>query len=254
MKVMSGAEVLFAAQPDNTADWRPTSGDWKWDGDTLCQQNAEETNCRDLVGGRNWTDYTYTLKARKISGAEGFLILFHVQGDNNWLWWNVGGWGNTRTAIQKADPSGDREIGGQQNITVEAGRWYDVKIEVEGRQIRCYLDGDLKVERTDPVGPAQTPPAAIYATALRDNATGNVVMRVVNTELSPRAININLQGVKSVAKDGELEVISGQPTEVNTVDEPTKLSPKKEMIHSAGTSFVHEFPGHSVTVLRLKAQ
>jgi len=129
-----------------------------------------------------------------------------------------------------------------------------VKIEVQGRQIRCYLDGDLKVERTDPVGPAQAPPAAIYANALRDSATGNVVMRVVNTELVPRAIKINLEGVKSVANVGELEVLSGQPMEVNTVDEPTRLSPKKQSINVAGTSFAHEFPAHSVTVLRLKAQ
>ena len=254
MKVTSGSEVLFAAQPDNTGDWRMGSGDWKWEGEMLSQLNPDETNCRALVGSQNWTDYTYTLKARKISGAEGFLILFHVQGDNNWLWWNVGGWGNTRTAIQKGDPSGDREIGGPQNVTVEAGRWYDVKIEVEGRQIRCYLDGDLKVERMDPVGPAQVPPAPVYAAALRDSGTGNVVIRVVNTEMTPRVIKINLTGVQSIARDGELEVIAGQPTDVNTVDEPTKLSPKKEMIEIAGTSFVHEFPAQSVTVQRLKAQ
>ena len=24
--------------------------------------------------------------------------------------------------------------------TIEAGRWYDVKIRVEGRRVRCYLD------------------------------------------------------------------------------------------------------------------
>jgi alpha-L-arabinofuranosidase len=254
MKVTSGDEVLYAVQPDNTADWRLGAGDWKWDGETLRQQNAEETNCRALAGSRDWTDYTFTLKARKISGAEGFLILFHVQNDNSWLWWNVGGWGNSRTAIQKSEPGGDREIGRTQDVTVEAGRWYDVKIEVHGRQIRCYLDGDLKVERTDPVTPAQPPPAAVYATALRDTATGDVVMRVINTELTPRAIKINLEGVKSVGKDAQIEVLRGDPTDVNTVDDPTKLSPKKMLIDNASANFTHLFPPHSLTVFRLKAQ
>jgi alpha-L-arabinofuranosidase len=124
------------------------------------------------------------------------------------------------------------------------------------------LPVDVKVERlaseategSQDNAPSAQPPAPMYATALRDSATGNVIMRVVNAEMSPRVIKVNLDGVKSAGRDLDLEVLAGQPADVNTIDEPTKLSPKKQSINVAGTSFTHEFPAHSVTVLRLKAQ
>ena len=111
MKVTVGDKVVYSVDPATAAkDWRLGDGQWKWDGDVL-RQTSDDQNCRALVGDPDWTDFTYTLKARKLSGAEGFLILFHAKDDNNWIWWNVGGWGNTRTAIQRAEGGADRELG-----------------------------------------------------------------------------------------------------------------------------------------------
>jgi hypothetical protein len=46
---------------------------------------------------------TYTVRARKTGGAEGFLVRFGADGDGNGgYWWNVGGWGNTRHAIENS--------------------------------------------------------------------------------------------------------------------------------------------------------
>jgi len=41
-------------------------------------------------GDTNWASYTITLRARKVSGSGGFLILFNWLDDNNWTWWNIG--------------------------------------------------------------------------------------------------------------------------------------------------------------------
>ncbi|HEY2882294.1 MAG TPA: alpha-L-arabinofuranosidase C-terminal domain-containing protein, partial [Pirellulales bacterium] len=257
MKVTNGDEVLFSATPENQKDWTFTGGDWKWK-DGVLSQSTDEQNCRALVGDRNWTDYTYTVKARKVSGDEGFLIMFHARDDANWIWWNLGGWNNTTSAIQRAQGNGDAKMGADQNIKIETGRWYDIKIEVKGAQIRCYLDGELKAERTDAPAPAtgrpQTPPAPMYATALRDTASGDVVLRVINTEKEPRSVKINLEGVANVAKDGTVEVLTGELLGMNSIDEPTKISPKKVKIDNAASSFTHEFPGNSLSIVRLKAK
>ena len=63
--------------------------------DGALRQTAEKEFIRALAGQREWTDYTLTLKARKISGAEGFLVLFRINGNDDRTWWNIGGWGNT---------------------------------------------------------------------------------------------------------------------------------------------------------------
>ena len=53
-----------------------------------------------LAGKREWTNYTFTVKARKLSGQEGFLILFRIGGNEERTWWNLGGWGNARHAVE----------------------------------------------------------------------------------------------------------------------------------------------------------
>ena len=64
-------------------------------GRASCARTARADNVRAIAGDKTWTDYTYSLKARKLGGAEGFLILFRVQDENAKAWWNIGGWGNT---------------------------------------------------------------------------------------------------------------------------------------------------------------
>src|SRR5581483_508837 len=91
-----------------------------------------------FAGEPTWDDYTITLKARKISGKEGFLISFHSTDPRQHNWWNVGGWGNTVTGFEAADLSDARV-----NQTIETGKWYDVKIELKGPAVRCSLDGKV---------------------------------------------------------------------------------------------------------------
>jgi alpha-L-arabinofuranosidase len=152
------------------------------------------------------------------------------------------------------------QLGRRQEVVVEPNRWYDVKIEAEGHQIRCYLDGQLVADRSDiPMQGGrgqfqQGPPAPIYATAVRDATSGDVILRVVNTEGTAHSITVNLQGVKSVGKQAQVEVLTGQPLDVNTVEKPMNVAPKTSTIDNAALTFTHDFPGNSFSVIRLKAQ
>jgi hypothetical protein len=51
---------------------------------------------------------------------------------------------------------------------------------------------------------------------------------------------------------GSLEVMSGLPGDVNTLNSPEKVSPNRVAIHFPGAHFSHEFPAYSISVLRLK--
>jgi alpha-L-arabinofuranosidase len=249
--VTHGDKVLYRADfASGRRGWKMAGGTWKTEDGTL-RQTSDRENCRASAGNDQWTDYTYRLKARKTGGAEGFLIMFHVLDNDNFLWWNVGGWSNSRTGLEAVRDGSSERLGLSADVQVETDRWYDVRIEVQGRAIRCYLDDKLITEATD--GPA-APVAALYATASRATADGAVIVKVVNASALPQQLLINLQGVSAVDKSATADVICGQPSDVNSVAKPEKVAPKHVVIENAAPRFLHEFPPFSVSVLRFKAK
>jgi alpha-N-arabinofuranosidase len=248
IKVTQGDTVLYQCDFSNgITGWRP-SRDSQWTvQDGAVTQTTMIQDTRLTTGDRTWGDYTYTLKAGKLSGNEGFIVMFHVQDRNNFLIWNIGGWGNDHSAIEQITDGIKTDLGQPAPVTVEASRWYSVRIELKGRDIKCYLDGQLITEATDTPGP---PPPAVFATASRIDKTGQVILKVVNGSATPQSLRINLDGAGDVARDASVTVLSGQPKDQNTVDQPTKIVPQEVDLHDAGSSFLHEFPGYSVSVLK----
>jgi alpha-L-arabinofuranosidase len=248
-----GPDGTVLLQPDVTkgiGDWTKGQGQWEAS-DGMVRQASDNTDCRIWVGNPKWTDYTATVKARKTGGTEGFLMLFHVQDADNFLWFNVGGWTNSRTALEKAESGAKREIGKASNTTVENNRWYDLKVEVKGRSIKCYVDDKLAAEATDEPAPPAEP---VYAAASKEDSTGDIILKVVNLRENPRTVKVALQGIGGVARQAQLITLSGAPTDVNTLDAPEKVAPKRMTIDDASTTFTQELPGCSVNILRFKPQ
>ncbi|MCW3062525.1 MAG: alpha-L-arabinofuranosidase domain protein [Capsulimonas sp.] len=240
-------------QKDFTAgadDWKKSGGTWSVEGNVL-KETTEIENCRAVVGSPTWSDYSYSVKARKVAGAEGFLIMFHVQDDDNYIWWNVGGWGNSRAVLERSHKGAKSQLGPIVPMQVETGRWYDVRIDVLGHRIRCFLDGKL-IEETDDFLPS--PPGPIITTASRDKASGDVILKVVNYQQNSQNLTIALEGANSIAKTATVEQITGAPDDVNTLEAPNKIAPTKTTIKTSGKTFTHQFPGYSVSVVRVKAK
>lgn len=107
--------------------------------------------------------------------------------------------------------------------------------------------------RRGPQGPTG-PFDGLYASATRDAATGDVILKLVNVQATAQPLRIDVKGVASIAKDASGEMLTGALDAVNTVAEPRKVAPVPVTIHDAGTTFTHELPAHSVTVLRLKTR
>jgi alpha-L-arabinofuranosidase len=235
--------VLFASDfSQNLAGWQPQGdGSWKVENGAL-QQTTQNEFVRALAGDKSWTDYTLELKARKLAGAEGFMILFHVQNDDDRTWWNLGGWGNTQDAVEWGGTL-DGKPG-----SIETGRWYDVKLEVKGQSVACYLDGQLVHQITRPQ------PKALYASATREEKSGDVIVKVVNGSADALDTEIDLNGVKNPSATARATVLtSASPADENTLEEPTKVSPRTETIDLSGSILTHKFPGNSLTVLRIGA-
>jgi len=217
------------------------NGDWNVQEGAL-RQNRLSENVRAVVTGRSWTNYTYALKARKLGGEEGFLILFRVNNENEKSWWNLGGWGNKRHALELGGVLG-KDVDGR----IETGRWYDIRIDVTESRIRCYLDGRLMHDAE--------PPSikALYASATTDTAKGETILKVVNAAADPVTTGIQFDGARTSTTAVQLiELTSANPTDENSLEQPTKVAPTTRSIHVAGPRFQHAFPGNSLTVLRAK--
>ena len=240
-------KVLFASDFSHGTQGGKLLGDganWQAQAGAL-RQTAEREFIRALVADRQWTDYTITLKARKISGAEGFLILFNVGNDDDHNWWNIGGWGNTQDGIE----GGDTLDGKPSHI--ETDRWYDLKLTVAGHQVKCWLDGQL---RHDVDFGGSKVIKALYATAATDAQTGDVIVKVVNAAAQPLATAVDLTGAKLTGQGTATVLTSGNPTDENSLANPMKVSPKEEPVSFSGATLTRSFPGNSFTVLRLSSQ
>lgn len=247
-KVTEGtATLLDDALTTVPADKR--DGNWSVQNGVLVQSGGGQPAVATF-GDTKWTDYTYSVQARKTGGAEGFLIPFRYENQQNRIWWNLGGWGNTRSAFQAWADGSESEFGNT-NTTIETGKWYDIRVEVKGRQVRGYLDGKLVVEAQEPVPTAVDP---IYTSATSEAATGDIILKVVNAGDTPQVVQFDLQGAKRIAATAQGEMMVGQPDDVNTVAEPVKVAPKKMMLKGVGRAFQHTFPANSVSVFRLKTR
>lgn len=135
VRVTRGSTRLYSSNfSTGMAGWSTSGGKWSASNGYL-RQNGDGWPALATVGETSWTDYTLTLKARKIGGDEGFLIGFGMPDNTAKSWWNIAGWGNTQQALEAPGFSMLPK-----SCSVQKGRWYTIKVEVRGSDVRCYLD------------------------------------------------------------------------------------------------------------------
>ena len=239
-----GGQTLFRSGfTQSPTGWTPEGRRGKWGVQDGAYRQAEDAIAWSYIRETGGPDYSVSLKARKISGREGFIIPVGLA-DGRRVQWNVGGWGNTRHAMQVADAV----VGEQMPGRIETGRWYDIKIDVNGRTVRGYLDGQLVQERTLPRIDR------VLAIAGRDDKSGDVIVKVVNAAGEPQAMTLQFNGVPKFGSRATATVLtSDNPLDENTFEQPTKIVPTITPI-KASSSMAHTFPANSLTILRISTR
>jgi alpha-L-arabinofuranosidase len=241
--------VLFSDDFSGGAgQWTPLANRGRWsvvDGVyTQSDTGAQDTlvKAADVTA----TDYDLTLKARKIAGAEGFLIAFGVKDSGNFYWWNLGGWNNTQGAVEKAVDGGKETLLAKPN-TVTTGTTYDIKVQVRGSRVTLFLNGQEWGSFADD---AVLHPFAHVVT--RDDAAGELIVKVVNAQDTPAVTKVDL-GRLRVRGNARMTVITGDPGEQNTRSaEP--IQPITTTVGGIASTFTRTFAPNSVTFLRIKTR
>jgi len=95
--------------------------------------------------------------------------------------------------------------------------------------------------------------AKLYASATRDNASGETVLKVVNGDGSPAEVSLNFAGAQTAAAEASVFTLAGTDgKDENSFAEPRKISPQESKLPVSSAQFSYTFPATSLTVLRLK--
>jgi alpha-L-arabinofuranosidase len=245
--VTSNGVTLYQSDfTSGASGWRVYNGTWSASSG-LYQQIAITTDCRSTTGNTNWANYTISVRARKVSGNEGFLILFNWLNDNNWTWFNVGGWNNTQTAVEQM-VNGTKSIIGQGIPgSVQTGAWYDLRMVLTGPRIQCYINNTLTLDVNYPTL------LPLYASCSYAAASGQIILKAVNVTTNPMVTTFNLNGLPSMASQASLSQLTGaNPSAENSLANPTNIFPVSSFIPNAATNFTYTLPANSLSVIRFQ--
>lgn len=235
-------------EADMAQGWEPLSGTWTTSKGVLKESGPE------LLRRTRWDapevpgHCSITLKARKTGGTEGFLIYFGMQDEQHGYVLNIGGWNNRSSAFQRVTDNGNTIIANHTAQQIETGRWYDIRIDIEGGHFTYYLDGKRSLE-------IFVETARRFIATGYDERTGELVVKFVNATPNPFVASIDLAHASSVEKSGRvITLTASDPTDENTLDEPHKVIPTESRYDSFAEKFDYTFDPWSLTVLRIKAK
>lgn len=231
-----------------------TPGDWQIKDGKLIQKAYEipynNYGAMASFGKEDWSNYTYTFEATKVEGAEGFYVPFLIEDENNMFFWNIGGWDNTQSGLQRVVNGGKSGglPGTMTDFTVEAGRTYEIKIVVDGVNIKGYIDGELQFD----YDAESDSKAEAYQVVSVDEETGDIIVKLVNVTGSDRVFAIDIANLGEVSGTATVDQVAG-----DSLDNDNILGAEEDCVMETFTldgvseKFNYTAPMYSVTAIRI---
>ncbi len=238
---------------NNLKDYTVVGGNFTVKDGVLVQSNTNYPKNADTgdviyIGGKNWSNYTFTFKAKKTGGGEGFIIPFAVKGTNDFWHWNIGGWGNTVSAVERAFPDGNgvyktgQVAGTVTDFKVENGKEYEIKIVVDGYNVKGYIDGELKFDIDSAMD------RGVYSVIGEDE--NDIIVKLVNTTSRKTPVRVDLSAVSSYEGEAKTQFIKFHSETADNVEN------KSDVVLEEGTLdvksvFEYELDLYSMIVIRI---
>lgn len=222
-------------------------GTWKVTGNTIAQTSDQQVTLAQLPGFSS-NHYTVTLQARKTGGLEGFFIYYGLdESGMSGYAVNIAGWNNRTTSVQPMRRGRVSDnVSPMVRQSVDNNKWYNIKIDVTPDSAMLYVDNTLITTARPQTSTRQ------FCQTGYDEQTGELVIKVVNGTEKPYTREFNITGANRIESRGRVITLSGNATDENTFDNPTKLAPKTTLFNEFGENFKYEFDPMSFTILRIR--
>jgi alpha-L-arabinofuranosidase len=93
---------------------------------------------------------------------------------------------------------------------------------------------------------------SLYASAVIDKKTNDVIVKIVNASGKVQSNQVVIDGVRKLNSRATLTVLTGGLDDVNSINEPTKISPKDQQIQLKGKAVSLTMQPYSLNVIRVK--
>lgn len=245
---VTATDTTFVANDLKASDWTTKNGTWALNGDTFKQTNSSAADVTCVLNKFfNTTNVDMTVNATKNSGAEGFLIIFDYKDKNNYSWFNIAGWGNTKHAVEQCKDGNKTTLADKAGSLV-TGQQYTIRVRKEGQRVRCYIDGELIID-TNLKGYADR---SVYTSANIDDETGMLYVKLVNPNNVAAPVLLSFAGGSVL--NGDAEILSAaNGSDENTLTNPFYITPHTQSVNVNPDGTINfNAAAFSVNVLRLK--
>ena len=245
---VTASDTTFEAKNLVASEWTTKGGNWTLSDATFRQTNSSAADVTCVLNTRfTTTNVDMTVHATKNGGAEGFLIIFDYKDAQNYSWLNLGGWGNTKHAVEQCK-NGVKSTLADKEGQLKTGQEYTIRVQKEGQRVRCYLNGTQIID----TNLREYANRRIFTSASIDEQEGIFYVKLVNPH--PVASPVRLSFANGRALSGEAEVLSAPDgTDENTLTKPFFITPHSQAVRVEADGTVnYEAAAFSVNVLRLK--
>lgn len=245
---VTASDTTFEVKNLIPSEWTTRGGSWTLSGDTFRQTNTSATDVTCVLNKRfTTTNVDMTVHATKDGGSEGFLIIFDYKDAQNYSWLNVGGWGNSKHAVEQCK-NGVKSTLADKTGQLKTGQEYTIRVQKEGKHVRCYLDGVQIID----TNLREYADRSIYTSANIDKQGDTFYVKLVNPH--PKATTVRLTFENGHVVSGEAEVLSApNGTDENTLTSPFAITPHSKAVSvEADGTINYDAAAYSVNVLRLK--
>jgi len=206
---------------------------------TVTKENKEHLLCHTEC-----ESYTLEFKFKRSEGRKGLRINVGKTQNESTLW-EFGGWDNWDCNLTSFHHGRSSVI--SHRIFHVGDIEYTLRIEVNGRNIRTYVNGELYNNTVNALPEIEEIYVAA-STETDESGKKRTIVKAVNLTGEEKEVKLVLEGERR-SKLLVTQLSGHGLTEENSFEEPEKIVPESNWMEVKENTLLYRFPKHSVTVL-----
>lgn len=224
--------------------WKVKKGTWKEENGVMKQVSSQEGETAIYIDSVDWKDYTLKVQARKKGGTEGFLIGVGVTGPDDFMWYNAGGWGNTKDTIERSYKGARGSIGFTKEgsfLPINTNALYNVEIVCEKEALKV-LKNDVVIQEMA----IKKQDREVFTSITRDSKSNKIYIKVVNLKEKPISLEIIIKDMNINKEQKMVSLYHENVQAVNSFKNPDYIQPQEKKIDIDDKI---EIPAYSANVI-----